>query len=278
MNDRFGKFGFASPDVRTALAIGHPGHELLVHGWLEVTRPLVFVFTDGSGRTNQSRLASTTTILNQVGAKRASVFGRLTDSAAYAAILNHEFDFFAGLANELCEAFVVERIDYVAGDAFEGYNPMHDVCRLVINAAVTAAQRLRGHTIGNLEFSLVGELVLCHEPSHADGICRVLDDAAFARKMAAAKGYAELAGEVDAMVARTSNDALRTECLRPAGSSAVDYRGDELPFYEHYGEKQVAAGYYDRVIRYHEHIAPLAEALKHYAETATPPSCTSTAH
>jgi hypothetical protein len=249
-------------EMRAALVIGHPGHELLVHGWLEETHPLVFVLTDGSGRTNQSRLASTTRILNQVGAKCGRVYGRLTDSAAYAAILNHEFHFFTNLASELCEAFVVERITHVAGDAFEGYNPVHDACRLVINAAASAVQRSRGYRIGNLEFSLVGERGLCHRASHSDGICRVLDDAAFARKMAAAKGYAELAGEVHAMQARTSTDALKTECLRPVDSISVDYSGAQLPFYESYGEKQVAAGHYQRVIRYHEHIAPLAEALR----------------
>ena len=119
--------------------------------------------------------------------------------------------------------------------------------------------------MGNLEFSLVGERGLCHVASHADGICRVLDDASFGRKMAAAKGYAELAGEVHAMEARTSSDALKTECLRPVDSSSVDCRGGQLPFYEYYGEKQVAAGHYLRVIRYHEHIAPLADALKRYA-------------
>ena len=50
---------------------------------------------------------------------------------------------FRRTCEELCEAFVAERIDYVAGDAFEGYNPMHDVCRLVINAAVTIATRIK---------------------------------------------------------------------------------------------------------------------------------------
>jgi hypothetical protein len=256
-------------DMRAALVIGHPGHELLVHGWLEATHPLVFVFTDGSGRTNESRLASTTSVLNQAGAKCGSIYGRLTDAAAYAAILNHEFDFFANLASELSEAFVVERINCVAGDAFEGYNPLHDVCRLVINAAATVAQRLRGYRIGNFEVSLVGERALCHQAYHTDGICRVLDDAAFARKMAAAKGYAELAGEVHAMQARTPTDALKTECLRPVDSPSVEYSGGQLPFYEYYGEKQVAAGHYHRVIRYHDHIAPLAEALRRYAESRT---------
>src|SRR5882724_6227251 len=187
MDDFPRSFRFASADIRTALVIGHPGHELLLHGWLEVTHPFVFVLTDGSGRTNQSRLASTTKILNQTGAKCGSIYGRLTDNAAYAAILNYEFDFFVGLARELCEAFVAERIDYVAGDAFEGYNPMHDVCRLVVNAAVIAARRARGHRVGNFEFSLINQPGCCHEPRPANGIRRLLDEAAFARKMAAAK-------------------------------------------------------------------------------------------
>jgi hypothetical protein len=249
---------FDSNNIRAALIVGHPGHELLVHGWLETARPLVFVLTDGSGRSNHSRLPSTTKILEQTGAKAGSIYGRLTDAAAYAAILNHDFDFFSGLANELRAALAAERIDYVVGDAFEGYNPMHDVCRLVINAAVTMAQREREQPIQNLEFSLLDR----HQPPIAGGICRHLDDASFARKIAAAKGYAELAGEVHAALERTSTDALRIECLRPVGPGPDDDSCAVPPFYESYGEKKVAAGHYRRVLRYHEHIAPLAEALK----------------
>ena len=258
---------FASADKRTALVVGHPGHELLVHGWLEATRPIVFVFTDGSGRSNHSRLASTTKVLNQTGAKYGSIYGRLTDAAAYEAILNHEFDLFVELAMELSRAFVDERIEYVAGDAFEGYNPMHDVCRLVINAAVTMARRATGHRIANFEFSPIGQPDACHERNHANGICRLLDEAELERKMAAAKGYAELAGEVLAALERTSTDAFRVECLRPVVPATIDYPCDEPPFYEQYGEKQVAAGYYDRVLRYNEHIVPLAEALRRYGES-----------
>lgn len=274
MDDFSGNSRAISKDMRTALVIGHPGHELIVHGWLEVTRPIVFVLTDGSGRSNQSRLASTTKVINQAGAKSGSIYGRLMDAEGYAAILDHEFDVFVGLARELCGVFLVERIDYVAGDALEGYNPMHDVCRLVINAAVTVARRVRGHPLANLEFSLIGQPA-CHETPHSDGSCRLLDDAAFARKMAAANGYAELAGEVHATQERTSTDALRVECLRPVASGAGDYRSDQPPFYEQHGEKQVAAGYYHQVLRYREHIAPLAEALRHYAESEANTALTS---
>jgi hypothetical protein len=253
------------PDVRTALAIGHPGHELMVHHWLEETRPLVFVLTDGSGRSNQSRLSSTTSIIEQAGARSGSIYGRLTDAESYSAILKHDFDLFTGLAKELCEALADERIDYLAGDAFEGYNPMHDVARLIINTAITLARRVRRHRVGNLEFSLIIPPVVSHEPRHADGICRVLDDAAFAKKMSAANGYNELAGEVEVAVQRTPTAGLRIECLRPVGST-VPESFDEPPFYERYGEKQVSAGHYQKVLRYREHVLPLADALNRYAQ------------
>lgn len=270
MDNSLGNFRATSEEIRTALVIGHPGHELLVHGWLESTRPIVFIFTDGSGRSNQSRLDSTTSILKQTGARPGSIYGRLTDAASYAAILNHDFEIFVGLADELSGAFMAEGIDFVAGDALEGYNPMHDVCRLVVNAAATVAGHVRGHPVANFNFSLIGEPI--GEPgalhaSPADEICRRLDDDAFARKMAAAKGYAELAGEVHATLERTSTDALRVECLHPVDDGPGDYSCDHPPFYELYGEQQVAAGYYHQVLRYREHISPLAEALERYVES-----------
>jgi hypothetical protein len=270
MADLNEKLRFATPDTRAALVVAHPGHELVVHGWLEVARPRVFIFTDGSGRSAQSRLDSTTRILNQTGAKPGSIYGRLTDPAGYSAILNHEFDLFIGLADELTEALVGERIDYVAGDAIEGYNPMHDVCRLVINAAVTVACRSRGHRVANFEFSLIGQPKACPDTLHAGEVWLQLDEDAFARKMAAAKGYTEVAGEVFAALGRTSVDAFRVEYLHLVDNSGGQRPCDEEPiFYEHYGEKQVAAGHYQRVLRYDEHIAPLAEALRRYAEAAS---------
>jgi len=79
MNDPVDQPEFTIPDTRAALVIAHPGHELLVHGWLELMRPLVFVLTDGSGRTNQSRLESTTEIVNHTGVKLGCIYGRLSD-------------------------------------------------------------------------------------------------------------------------------------------------------------------------------------------------------
>jgi len=255
--------------TRAALVVAHPGHELMVHGWLEIARPCVFVLTDGSGRANKSRLNSTTRVLERAGASTGNLYGPLTDAAAYRAILNHEFEVFIKCVRELTAAFVSRQIDFVAGDALEGYNPMHDVCRLVINAAVAAARRDHGREIANVDFSLVNHADAAPTPPSANDITLQLDEAALARKISVAQGYAELAGEVSSALSKSSIEAFRIERLRPVDSEGPEtltrHCSEKPPFYEQYGEKQVAAGHYTHVLRYDEHIAPLAEALQSFS-------------
>jgi hypothetical protein len=250
-----------------ALVIAHPGHELKVHGWLEAARPLVFVLTDGSGRSNESRLGSTTQILDRAKARAGSLYGCFTDRAAYAAILNRDFDLFIELAAKLSQAFVSERIDFVAGDAIEGYNPMHDVCRLVINAAVDAAIQVRGQKIVNVAFSLVDQPHTDFDSPQENDLYLKLDDEAFQRKITAAQGYRELAGEVSNAFERAALNAFRVERLRTADEEPR-FSAEKPPYYETYGEEQVAAGHYERVLRYSEHTAPLAEALAVWSKSS----------
>jgi hypothetical protein len=252
--------GHFSLSKNAALVVGHPGHELKVHGWLEAVRPIVFVLTDGSGRSNQSRLGSTSEILDRVKAQAGDIYGGFSDRAAYAAILNHEFDLFIDLAAKLSQRFVSERIDFVAGDAIEGYNPMHDVCRLVINAAVKAAMHASSQKIVNVAFSLVEQPHADFDSPEPNDVWLKLDDEALQRKITAAQGYRELAGEVSDALERAAVNAFRVERLRAADAEPC-YVAEKPPFYETYGEEQVAAGHYERVLRYSEHIAPLAEAL-----------------
>jgi hypothetical protein len=254
-----------SPDLKTALVIGHPGHELRVFHWLEVMKPMVCVITDGSGRLGLSRLASTTRILNQVHSSPGVFYGNCSDREAYLAILNRDFDLFIRKARELAEWLVDMQVNYVAGDALEGYNPTHDACRLIIDAGVAMARRHTDRKIGNFQFPLTGAP---NNGSGRDGdgcIDLHLDDAAFERKLSAARSYAELDAEVEAAIKESRLEAFRIECLRPA-THEVSFGEDNKPYYERYGERQVAAGHYRDVIRYREHFLPLAEALRQQVE------------
>lgn len=242
--------------------IAHPGHELRVHHWLERARPLVLVLTDGSGHTDRSRLASTTAVLERTGATPGPIYGRLSDRELYQAILSGDADLLTALADEIAQALTDSGVAYVAGDAVEGFNPGHDVCRLLLNAALRHLGEQSGRRPGNFEILLDGSPQDCPVEDQAEAIVLALDEEALARKLAAARSYPEMAGEVAKALARHGEEPFRIECLRPVRYGLdIGHRFAHPPYYESYGERQVAAGVYREVLRFREHLAPLAERL-----------------
>jgi hypothetical protein len=149
-------------------------------------------------------------------------------------------------------------VECVVGDAVEGFNPAHDVCRLMVNGAVELLRRQTGRDVRNYEFLLDG-------PPEADrpgSVVIRLDEAALERKLAAAHDYAEMRAEVDAALGRYGRQAFATECLGPATATPPTMRfEEELPYYERYGEKRVREGRYAEIIRYRDHVLPVAVAI-----------------
>ena len=297
--------------ARAALVVAHPSHELRVHGWLEQTRPYVCVLTDGGGRHGEPRLSRTSEVLARVGAVQGTIYGRLTDLEVYSAILNRDSELFAGLAEELAQALVDEQIDYVVGDAAEGYSVAHDICRIMIGAAVELAKQSYGYHVKNFDFPVVGSP---DASQNDEAICLQLDDAEFTRKVNAALNYStklaqdveaalggapfqgirrfsqpQLAGEVDVelntfvleevesrpalkahfqdMIEGVPIESFRVEHLRSVqNDSGTHWTTNESLFYELYGERLVAAGHYEKVIRYREHMLPLAQSIRKKTE------------
>jgi hypothetical protein len=260
---------------RAALVIAHPGHELRVHRWLELARPLVCVLTDGSGHSDRSRLASTTAVLERTGATPGLLYGRLSDRALYQAILGGETDLFAALADEIALALDVAGVDYVAGDAVEGFNPGHDVCRLLLNAALLRLEQ-QGRRLESFEFPLEGPPQECPAEDRSEAILLELDDASLRRKLEAAHAYPELAGEVEKAYASYGREPFRIECLRPVRYGLeIGHRFAHPPYYESYGEQQVATGIYRQVIRFGDHLAPLAASLRRHVTRGSLTPCES---
>src|SRR5947207_8907748 len=139
---------------RPALVAGHPGHELKVFGWMSEYRPRLYLITDGGGRHGVSRVPTSAALAGRHGIQRGETFGSASDSRIYHAILERDFSFFLNLVEELSSSFVEHGVDLVAGDAAEGFNPTHDLCRAIIDGAVLIAERATGRTIANYEFCL----------------------------------------------------------------------------------------------------------------------------
>lgn len=243
----------------SALVVAHPGHELRIHHWVEAASPTVFVLTDGSGHSNPSRLPSTERTLTAAGATPGSIFGRYTDRQLYEAILNGDHALFINLARELAAAFRDLHVTLVAADACEGYNPVHDLCRSVVDAAVRLASSGDAGALHSYDFTTVGRPDTCREEQRSALVRLDLDDEAFTRKMDAVRGYPELAAEAESALRSVGESAFRIECLRPVQPGALP---DLPPFYEEYGQRQVAAGRYRQAIRYADHMAPIAAVLQ----------------
>jgi hypothetical protein len=259
-----GAFSFRPPPS-AVLVVAHPGHELRVHGWLETARPEVHVLTDGSGHGPHPRLASTTTVLEQAAASCGGVYGRFSDRELYEAMLGGHVDLFLALADEVVEALVARDAGLVVCDAIEGYNPSHDVCRLLTGAAVHLASRRLGRSIAAFDFPLVARPDAC--PAHLrSGVLRLeLDADALARKLQAADRYPELRAEVTAALEALGEAAFQVESLRPHDADSVAMFDVDPPFYERHGRQRVAEGVYRDVLTFREHVRPIADALREAA-------------
>jgi hypothetical protein len=233
---------------------------------MEKTHPVVCVLTDGSGHTGEGRLESTTSVLDRLEASRGPVYGVVSDRGIYSAIMDGDIDLFTDVAEKLCASIIAQDADCVVGDAVEGYNPSHDVCRLLINAAVRMATDRTGKTISSYDFPLVGAPGECPEQLRHEAFTLSLDDEALDRKLSAANHYPELKYEVEAAVAKFGVAPFRTECLRPVDvSDWIGWTSNDKPFYEVHGEKRVAEGVYDTVLRFRQHVYPVAEALRQHS-------------
>jgi hypothetical protein len=228
-------------------------------------RPVAATLTDGSGHGAKPRLELSRSLLLACGATPSQLYGVATDRDLYRIILECRHSFFLELSDALAAMLMKHRIECVVGDAMEGYNPTHDICRLLIDRAVRIASAETGKAVGNLAFPLVGH------PSPAEsapGSLRItLSAEELLLKLSEARRYGEKVGgilvsEMEESLVRYGENAFGQEAFFPANTGVV-LAGMERqkPFYEIYGEKQVEAGFYNTVIRYRDHIAPLAAAL-----------------
>lgn len=236
-----------------ALVVAHPGHELRLYHWLEIARPLVFVITDGSG-SGRSRIHSTIEVLGTSGCTAGSIMAAFTDHEIYRMMLNGSVDPVVAMTLDLADSLIEHDIRSVVADACEWYNPTHDLCSAMASLAAERAGLATGRRMARYEYAVT-------EASSGAGETLELDDAALARKIAAAQRCEALNLEVESLIARIGVDALRREVLRPVATAVGSPKPASKPFYETHGEKRVAAGQYRSVIRYEQHFRPFVEKL-----------------
>jgi hypothetical protein len=234
------------------LVIAHPGHELRLYGWLHSVHADVVILTTGAGRCGGSRTDSSRRVLDEVGATPSSIFGRYSDLEIYSAFLNGQNRLFMELAADLASILRSKPYTAVVADPFEGHNPTHDVCRVLVEAALERVAARTGRVIPHYEYPLINN----HIPVSGDDDIHVcLDENELTKKIHAAFSYPELAAEVSMRLQLEGVSQQAKELLRRISRQSPSYSlPTEPPFY-----------HYPAVLRYREHFVPVSRALMQWA-------------
>lgn len=252
----------------SVLCIAHPGHELRVLQWLREMRPVVLILTDGSGSTKTSRLEASRELIQEAGGTVGRIFGRYPDRALYDVIRNQDLAAVTGLADDLLATLEETNAEVIAGDMQEGFNTGHDLCRMLIQAAVARYDQRRGHPIKNYEIVLERLAGIMGSRKPAVSI-QLEKDEIVAKRACVERRFPQLVEEMDRVVAKYGEVAVATETLFEASPGLDDHWMEgEPPYYETFGRKQVAAGIYREVITHETHLRPIAQSLQRWAAQA----------
>ena len=167
---------------------------------------------------------------------------------------------FCNMTVDLAEWLADQKIDYVVGDALEGYNPIHDVTRMMLNTAIAMTRRRKGLAIQNFRFSLIENPANDRSSASQPEIKLTLSEAEFEIKKKAINDYHQLKLESSQAISKFGINAFRTERFE-AETAAHSGRNMISPYYERYGEQCVESGKYKHVLRQKEHLNPLYESL-----------------
>jgi hypothetical protein len=252
----------------TAFVAAHPGHELRLATWIARNRPLLFILAKGAraGR-SESRIEASRLLAKALGATPSDLFGVAFDSEFYGWIMDRDVEVFSCLADDLREAFVAGRVERVVTDAWQNYNPVHDLTHALARVAAAEASTVMGRGIEVLDYPVVmGRMADAPTgPEHSRVEQSPLDLAVKERLI---EQYPDIAEDVRLLSEAVGREAVEREALHhPLDLETLRGPLETAPWYEQHGEERVRAGVYSTVLRW-SHVAPIAVMLGDRLEAA----------
>lgn len=202
-------------------------------------------------------------ILDKLGAVAAEEAPFDSDSRIYQRLLRDGASLAVELAEHLLPHLLNPMTSLVVADSAEGFNPTHDLVRIVVNAAVMEANRTRANPLRSLAFPLVGPPVPQDRVEFSPAWVR-LSEQGLKEKVEAARGYEQLAKEVENILRKYGEDPFALEYFHTIVTPG-DCGYFEQPHYELVGKERFLSGLYEEVITFADHLLPVAEGLHRWA-------------
>jgi hypothetical protein len=236
---------------RTALIAAHPGHEALLHHWVEKTRPIVFLLTDGSGGEQGSRIDYSRRLLEAAGARCGAVFGEAPDRLWYRDLVHNDSARFVAAVERIAADCAAQNVSALISDPVELFNPIHDLANAIAHAVAHRLART-GRKISLHTYPIERPNAF---PSETLAPLALNADAA-RRKDAAILAYRPLTHEYPRYRALAT---ARSELI--AGDEpgfSWPERTPEEPYYERFGRQRLHERRYNTLIAYGAHVRPMA--------------------
>lgn len=251
-----------NPQVRSALVIAHPAHELRVHAWMQRQKPACYILTTGSrsGSDMQRWQASAETIA-AAGATLVATWGRVNDARLYAELVAGERASWVKRTLQLAADFVRRDTTLIVTDSWQYYNVAHDLTHVMARCAAELAARELGRPVAVLDYPVTSDLVTPLAPRGAVVLTNTLSADAYLAKREAVRSMPDVASEVAEILASDGQSALQTEQFRlPPALAKICAAPSFTPYYETFGKRRVAAGIYPDVVRW-PHVACVVDAI-----------------
>ena len=245
----------------------HPGHELKIYSYLKILKPIVVILSDGSGHSDQSRVYQSLEIIQDIDCTPSALFGNFSDKYFYDKILNQDFKFFRGLMLTIYNLILENNITTIIGDNLEGYNPLHDLCRYLINGAILKCIKQNYHNCENYYFNLTTPS-LQNAFSHQAFPLR-LSHQLWLNKMVAGHNYTELSNDLNFQINSFGEHDFTNECLFSLANDNLEISENWLPseaLYECFGKQRLRQNHYSQTILYAKHLQPIATDLFCFAK------------
>lgn len=246
--------------MSVAFVVAHPGHELRLARWFVANKPFFFVIAKGSrSASSEARIQASRDMAVELGAVPVEPFGSTFDRVLYDWILSGNGAAFDALTDALRDAFVARDVSRVVTDAWQNYNPVHDLTHLMARVAAAEAGERLGRPIEVLDYPVVLGAALT--PCGAERTRIALTETQVADKLALISRHPDIADEVASLLEVAGRDFLGIETLHDTRPLAdLTPTPGAPPLYECYGKKRVAAGLYAEVLRW-GHMAPIVTSL-----------------
>lgn len=249
--------------MKTLLFIGHPGHELLAYKFMCIHKPEVIFLTGGSSSDNISRIHQSIKLVKSLGLKVHFPIEPFMDRDIYDLILSKSTDDFLKIKSALKKFVIENSIKRIVGDALEGFNPSHDICRYLINSIVTEVKNEIDVTIDNYEFFQENVSQNKTLLKSDEDIQIKLNKKEFDNKLKVCLDYSEIKFELDKFINLYGEDFFMIEYFRKIkNTEQIKTWDSKYPYYEEFGRKRIKEGTYSELISFENHMKIIALALQ----------------